>query len=139
MLAPIGYVIQDTVADAMTVEAVPRVDEHGNPIGEAQRKLMHTTMQTLGRVAIIGGSVLVALINLYVFSGVQDALVPNLILQPIVENALDLLAEASDVHSEDLDPQFRVVAPDLFEDPILIQRTSHIGSEQPEQVELLVR
>ena len=33
---------------------------------------MHTTMQTLGRVAIIGGTVLVALINLYVFSGVHD-------------------------------------------------------------------
>jgi hypothetical protein len=33
---------------------------------------MHTTMQTLGRVAIIGGTVLVALINLYVFAGTED-------------------------------------------------------------------
>ena len=33
---------------------------------------MHTTMQTLGRVAIIGGSVFVALINLYVFSGAHQ-------------------------------------------------------------------
>ena len=48
LLAPIGYVIQDTVADAMTVEAVPRIDEKGQPIGEARLKLMHTTMQTLG-------------------------------------------------------------------------------------------
>ena len=32
LLSPIGYVIQDAVADAMTVEAVPRVDEHGRPI-----------------------------------------------------------------------------------------------------------
>jgi MFS family permease len=64
MLAPIGYVLQDAVADAMTVEAVPRVDEQGKPIDPEQRKLMHTTMQTLGRVAIIGGSVLVELINL---------------------------------------------------------------------------
>jgi hypothetical protein len=32
---------------------------------------MNTTMQTLGRVAIIGGGVLVALINIYVFSGVH--------------------------------------------------------------------
>ncbi|HEU4683463.1 MAG TPA: hypothetical protein VFS39_03060, partial [Nitrospira sp.] len=31
-----------------------------------------TTMQTLGRVAVIGGSVLVALINLYLFTGVED-------------------------------------------------------------------
>ncbi len=69
LLAPIGYVIQDSVADAMTVEAVPRVDVEGNPIDTAKLKLMHTTMQTLGRVAIIGGSVLVAVINLYVFSG----------------------------------------------------------------------
>ena len=71
LLAPVGYVIQDAVADAMTVEAVPRVDRDGRLIDPAARKLMHTTMQTLGRVAIIGGLVLVAMINLYVFSGVQ--------------------------------------------------------------------
>lgn len=71
LLAPIGYVIQDTVADAMTVEAVPRVDERGLPIDEAKLKLMHTTMQTLGRVAIISGGILVALINLYLFTGVE--------------------------------------------------------------------
>ena len=72
LLAPIGYVIQDTVADAMTVEAVPRIDEQGQPIGEARLKLMHTTMQTLGRVAIIGGGILVAVINLYLFTGVEN-------------------------------------------------------------------
>jgi len=69
LLGAVGYVVQDVVADAMTVEAVPHVDADGQPISAAQRKLMNTTMQTLGRVAIIGGSVLVALINLYVFSG----------------------------------------------------------------------
>jgi hypothetical protein len=67
LLAPTGYMIQDAVADAMTVEAVPRVDERGIPYGEQARKEMHTTMQTLGRVAIIGGLALVALANLYVF------------------------------------------------------------------------
>jgi hypothetical protein len=72
LLAPIGYVLQDTVADAMTVEAVPRVDDDGQLIDPERRKLMHTTMQTLGRVAIIGGSVFVAVINLYVFTGVQQ-------------------------------------------------------------------
>ncbi len=71
LLGAVGYVLQDVVADAMTVEAVPRVDAQGNPVDPAQRKLMNTTMQTLGRVAIIGGSVLVAMINLYVFSGVH--------------------------------------------------------------------
>ena len=72
LLSPIGYVIQDTVADAMTVEAVPRVDERGHPIDEARLKLMHTTMQTLGRVAIISGGILVAFINLYLFTGVEN-------------------------------------------------------------------
>ncbi len=72
LLAPIGYVIQDSVADAMTVEAVPRVDIEGNPIDPDKLKLMHTTMQTLGRVAIIGGTVLVGFINLYVFAGTGD-------------------------------------------------------------------
>src|SRR3989339_309134 len=71
LLAPVGYVLQDAVADAMTVEAVPRVDAKGEPIDPATRKLMNTTMQTLGRVAIIGGSVLVAFINLYLFAGVH--------------------------------------------------------------------
>jgi len=72
LLAPVGYVTQDAVADAMTVEAVPRVDATGAPIDPAIRKLMNTTMQTLGRVAIIGGSVLVAFINLYFFAGVHQ-------------------------------------------------------------------
>ncbi|HJR77676.1 MAG TPA: hypothetical protein VJ805_11900 [Nitrospiraceae bacterium] len=71
LLAPVGYVLQDTVADAMTVEAVPLVDEHGRPVPPMTRKLMHTTMQTLGRVAIIGGSILVAFVNLYLFTGVE--------------------------------------------------------------------
>ena len=60
ILGPVGYVVQDVVADAMTVEAVPRVDGDGRPIDPAARRLMHTTMQTLGRVAIIGGGVFVA-------------------------------------------------------------------------------
>ena len=71
LLSPIGYVLQDAVADAMTVEAVPHVEEDGTPVTPERLKLMHTTMQTLGRVAIIGGSVLVALVNLYLFSGTE--------------------------------------------------------------------
>ena len=69
LLAPIGYVLQDVVADAMTVEAVPRVDEAGQPIAPETRRLMQTTMQTLGRVAIIGGSVLVSGANVWLFAG----------------------------------------------------------------------
>jgi len=72
LLAPIGYVLQDVVADAMTVEAVPRVDDAGQPFDEQRIRLMHTTMQTLGRVAIIGGSIAVSLVNLIRFSGIKD-------------------------------------------------------------------
>lgn len=71
LLGPIGYVVQDAVADAMTVDAVPRVDERGQPFDHPTLKLMHTTMQTLGRVAIVGGGILVAMINVYVFTGVE--------------------------------------------------------------------
>ena len=69
LLSPVGYVVQDAVADAMTVEAVPHVDEAGRALAPDEIKLMHTTMQTLGRVAIIGGSLLVALVNVGMFSG----------------------------------------------------------------------
>lgn len=71
LLAPVGYVLQDVVADAMTVEAVPRVDAAGNPLSGEQRRLGHTTMQTLGRVAIIGGAFLVSIVNIAMFSGVE--------------------------------------------------------------------
>ncbi|MBL8425356.1 MAG: hypothetical protein JNK06_17955 [Candidatus Accumulibacter phosphatis] len=72
LLSPVGYVLQDVVADAMTVEAVPRVDEHGQPLPAATRRLMNTTLQTLGRVAIIGGGVLVSLVNVLMFAGVES-------------------------------------------------------------------
>ena len=72
ILAPTGYVLQDVVADAMTVEAVPTIDENGNPYPERDIKIMHTTMQTLGRVAIIGGFVSVAMLNVTLFDGVES-------------------------------------------------------------------
>lgn len=72
ILAPVGYVIQDVVADAMTVEAVPLTDEKGKDYTKEQIKLMHTTMQTLGRFAIIGGTVLVALANVILFRDVDN-------------------------------------------------------------------
>ena len=72
ILGPVGYVIQDVVADAMTVEAVPEQDENGNRIAPDQLKIMHTTMQTLGRFAIIGGTVLVSLANVIMFANVDS-------------------------------------------------------------------
>ena len=71
LLSPTGYVVQDVVADAMTVEAVPALDHDGRPFVEADKKAMHTTMQTLGRVAILSGLVAVALLNLAMFSGLE--------------------------------------------------------------------
>jgi hypothetical protein len=72
LIAPTGYMIQDAVADAMTVEAVPRADERGQPYDQQALKSMHTTMQTLGRVAVIGGLALVALANVYIFYGTEN-------------------------------------------------------------------
>ena len=72
ILAPVGYVDQDVVADAMTVEAVPLSDEQGIDYSKDQVKIMHTTMQTLGRFAIIGGTVLVALANVILFRDVES-------------------------------------------------------------------
>ena len=56
----------------MTVEAVPLTDEKGKDYTKDQIKLMHTTMQTLGRFAIIGGTVLVALANVILFRDVDN-------------------------------------------------------------------
>jgi hypothetical protein len=72
ILAPTGYVLQDVVADAMTVEAVPTIDEQGKDYPARDIKIMHVTMQTLGRVAIIGGFVTVSLLNVTLFDGVED-------------------------------------------------------------------
>jgi len=66
LLAPTGFMIQDAVADAMTVEAVPRVSD------PQLQKSMHTTMQTLGRIALIGGLTLVAAANIYIFHGTEN-------------------------------------------------------------------
>lgn len=60
ILSPVGFMLQDVVADAMTVEAVPAFRGDGSPFSEEESQRMHVTMQTLGRIAIVGGSALVA-------------------------------------------------------------------------------
>ena len=72
ILAPVGYVVQDVVADAMTVEAVPAVDPSGAPKPADEVKAMHTTMQTLGRFAVISGFVMVAAVNIHMFAGAAE-------------------------------------------------------------------
>ena len=68
LLAPIGFVLQDVVADAMTVEAVPKIDENGKEIDFNELKSMNVSMQLLGRVSIIFGTLLVSMLNLIVFA-----------------------------------------------------------------------
>ena len=68
ILTPIGYVIQDVVADALTVEAV-----ENNKLDNIRKKISkrneHMLLQLYGRFSIILGSLLVGLLNIYIFSG----------------------------------------------------------------------
>lgn len=77
LLAPTGYVLQDAVADAMSVEAVPKIDEAGAPLDNQTSKTLHTTMQTLGRFALISGLVSVAAMNIFIFDGVEELSIPD--------------------------------------------------------------
>ncbi|SEK50334.1 hypothetical protein [Roseovarius nanhaiticus] len=72
LLMPCGLVLQDAVADAMSVEAVPTHDVDGNELDAHTSRALHTTMQTLGRIALIGGTLIVSAINITVFAGVED-------------------------------------------------------------------
>ncbi|AAV94917.1 hypothetical protein KQ247_16980 [Ruegeria pomeroyi] len=71
ILAPCGYVVQDAVADAMSVEAVPRHDAQGAELPPEVQRAQHTTMQTLGRFALIGGASAVAALNIILFDGIE--------------------------------------------------------------------
>ena len=71
LLAPCGFVLQDVVADAMSVEAVPTHNTAGDPLPAGEIRSLHTTMQTLGRIALIAGSSAVAAMNVGLFEGVE--------------------------------------------------------------------
>ena len=78
ILTPIGYVLQDVVADAMTVEAVePNFKYKSKKIIKEKTKEEHTIVQLYGRFAIILGSLIVGLVNLFIFKGV-DVNDPNI-------------------------------------------------------------
>ena len=73
ILTPIGYVLQDVVADAMTVEAVePNFKNKSQKSKKKNTKKEHTIVQLYGRFAIILGSLIVGLINLFIFKGVDE-------------------------------------------------------------------
>ncbi len=69
LLTPIGYVLQDVVADAMTVEAVDYVfkNKKKDKFYDGLIKREHTLLQMYGRFSIILGSLLVSFINLLFF------------------------------------------------------------------------
>ena len=72
ILTPIGYVLQDGVADAMTVEAVePDFKNEPENIERKTSKKEHTVVQLYGRFAIILGSLIVGLINFLIFKDVD--------------------------------------------------------------------
>ena len=56
---------------------MPSTDDKGIKYSSQKIKIMHTTMQTLGRFAIIGGFVLVALVNVIMFAGVSGLSEPE--------------------------------------------------------------
>jgi hypothetical protein len=68
LLLPMGFVLQDVVADAMTVEAVPTHDASGQVLTEQASHAAHTTMQTLGRMAVMAGALSIALLNVWLFA-----------------------------------------------------------------------
>lgn len=72
LLAPCGFVLQDIVADAMSVEAVPHQHPSGGPLSTAETRGMHTTMQTLGRIVLIGGFSTAAALNVWLFDGAEE-------------------------------------------------------------------
>ena len=71
ILTPIGYVIQDVVADAMTVEAVESKNTILNK-SKISKRDEHMLLQLYGRFSIILGSLLVGLLNIYMFSDIKD-------------------------------------------------------------------
>ena len=54
------------------ISEVPRIRLHTSRGPNKQVKIKHPTMQTLGRFAIIGGTVLVALVNVILFRDVES-------------------------------------------------------------------
>ena len=74
IISPVGYVLQDVVADAMTVEAVDpdfKKESFKKITSNNLNKSEHTIVQLYGRFAIIFGSLIVGLINLYLFKDIN--------------------------------------------------------------------
>jgi hypothetical protein len=73
LLSPIGYMLQDTVADAMTIDAVRKTDGRGRQLHDSQIFRSHATMQSAGRTSLIAGTVLIGVVNIGVFQGIDPS------------------------------------------------------------------
>ena len=72
LLAPIGFVITRCCCRCNDCEScIPKTDDSGKEINFNELKSMNVSMQLLGRVSIIFGTLLVSMINLIVFNIIQ--------------------------------------------------------------------
>jgi hypothetical protein len=85
MLVVIGTVLQDTVADAMSTEVVPRTDTAGNERPDDSVRVELGMVQVLGRLAVSAGVLAVAGLSgwLASFMPRQDVFVIGLIIPAI--------------------------------------------------------
>lgn len=65
ILAPLGFVIQDVVADGMTVEVAAATDGSG-------KKKHHGQIQALGRIAFLLGMLLTWCVNIFIFGNQEN-------------------------------------------------------------------
>lgn len=70
ILGSAGLVIQDVVADAMTVEAVSHPMDDETAQSEQSIRRSNVVMQTLGRVAVVAGSMSAGLLNFIIFDDI---------------------------------------------------------------------
>lgn len=63
IIGPLGFVMQDVVADAMTVEAVPET------LSRSESKAAHTSLQTMGRVSLLFGGLVASATSAAMLAG----------------------------------------------------------------------
>lgn len=70
VVIPLCYMIQDAVADGMTVDSVEKsMNENAS---EDEKNKAHESLQALGRLAIVSGGIAVGIINIIFFSNTED-------------------------------------------------------------------
>jgi len=98
VLIVIGTVIQDVVADAMSTEVVPRVDDAGAPRPEKDIKTELGMVQVLGRLALSAGILAVAGLSgwLATFLSRETVFLVGLIVPAVSLSAMFLVRETGE-------------------------------------------